>query len=98
MGDIVPLHHLSFGGEVGRRPGEGALLPAVKPVSAFLMTEVLIDSIGQHGDGIAEVSGERVFVPFTLPGERVEIAREGERATLLRIIEPSAERAEPSSP
>jgi len=62
------------------------------------MTEVLIDSIGQHGDGIAEIGGERVFVPFTLPGERVEIAREGERGTLLRIIAPSAERAEPISP
>jgi 23S rRNA (uracil1939-C5)-methyltransferase len=62
------------------------------------MTEVLIDSIGQHGDGIAEIGGERVFVPFTLPGERVEIARDGERGTLLRIIAPSAERAEPISP
>jgi len=62
------------------------------------MTEVTIDSIGQHGDGIAEIGGERVFVPFTLPGERVEIAREGERGTLLSIIEPSAERAEPISP
>lgn len=62
------------------------------------MTEIIIQSMGQHGDGIAEVGGERVFVPFTLPGERVEIAREGERGTLLRILEPSAERAEPISP
>ena len=62
------------------------------------MTETIIKSLGQHGDGIAEVEGERVFVPFTLPGERVEIAREGERGTLLSILEPSAERAEPISP
>ena len=62
------------------------------------MTEVLIQSLGQHGDGIADVAGERVFVPFTLPGERVEIARDGERGTLLRILEPSADRAEPISP
>lgn len=62
------------------------------------MTEIIIQSLGQHGDGIAEVGGERVFVPFTLPGERVEISREGERGTLLRILEPSAERAEPISP
>lgn len=35
---------------------------------------------GQHGDGIAEVAGvARQFVPFTLPGERVDIARDGER-------------------
>lgn len=59
------------------------------------MTEVLIDSIGQHGDGIAEVGGERVFVPFTLPGERVEIARDGERGTPLEVLEPSPDRAEP---
>ena len=62
------------------------------------MTEVTIDSIGQHGDGVAEIGGERVFVPFTLPGERVEISREGERGTLLNIIAPSDERAEPISP
>lgn len=62
------------------------------------MTEVTIDSIGQHGDGVAEIGGERVFVPFTLPGERVEIARDGERGTLLSIIAPSDERAEPISP
>ena len=62
------------------------------------MTETIIKSLGQHGDGIAEVEGERVFVPFTLPGERVEIAREGERGTLLSILEPSAGRAEPISP
>ena len=62
------------------------------------MTEVLIDSIGQHGDGVAEIGGERVYVPFTLPGERVEISRDGERGTLLRVIEPSDARAEPISP
>ena len=62
------------------------------------MTEVTIDSIGQHGDGVAEIGGERVYVPFTLPGERVEIARDGERGTLLSIIAPSEDRAEPISP
>lgn len=62
------------------------------------MTEVLIQSLGQHGDGIAEIAGDKVFVPFTLPGERVEIARDGERGTLLSILAPSAERATPISP
>ena len=62
------------------------------------MTEILIDSLGQHGDGIAEIGLDRVFVPFTLPGERVEIAREGERGTLLRVLEPSAARVEPICP
>jgi 23S rRNA (uracil1939-C5)-methyltransferase len=62
------------------------------------MTEILIDSLGQHGDGIAEIGLDRVFVPFTLPGERVEITREGERGTLLGVLEPSAARVEPICP
>ena len=62
------------------------------------MTELLIQSLGQHGDGVAEDAGARVFVPFTLPGERVEARLDGERGTLIRVIEPSAERAEPISP
>ena len=62
------------------------------------MTELTIQSLGQHGDGIAELDGGRVYVPFTLPGERVEIARAGERGTLIRIIEPAPERTEPTCP
>ena len=29
-----------------------------------------IQSLGQRGEGIAEADGKRVYVPFTLPGER----------------------------
>jgi 23S rRNA (uracil1939-C5)-methyltransferase len=54
---------------------------------------VKIDHIGHQGDGV--VAGERLFVPYTLPGETVEIAREGERARLLKILTPSPERIEP---
>jgi 23S rRNA (uracil1939-C5)-methyltransferase len=59
------------------------------------MSEVRIDSIGRQGDGVAETENGRVHVAFTLPGERVEIAEEGERATLLRVTEPSGERIAP---
>src|SRR5688500_14481295 len=34
--------------------------------------ELLIESVGARGDGIARLGEARVFVPFTLPGERVE--------------------------
>ncbi len=51
-----------------------------------------IDTIGRQGDGIAETAQGRVHVAYTLPGERVEIEREDERDTLLKIIEPSADR------
>ncbi|HEY4163168.1 MAG TPA: TRAM domain-containing protein [Dongiaceae bacterium] len=32
-----------------------------------------ITELGAQGDGIAEVAGERVYVPFALPGEKVEV-------------------------
>ena len=63
-----------------------------------MIQPVTITALGQQGDGIAEVDGERVFVPFTLPGERVEIERDGARGTLLQVLEPSPDRAEPISP
>lgn len=56
---------------------------------------VTIDRLGHRGDGIAETPGGAVFVPLALPGEEVEIEREGERGRLLRVIVPSAERVEP---
>ena len=57
--------------------------------------ELVIDSIGRQGDGVASTAQGRMHVSYTLPGERVEIAREGERGTLLRIIEPSPDRIAP---
>lgn len=55
--------------------------------------ELLIRRIGAQGDGVADLDGEPVFVPFTLPGERIEV--DGERARLLRVLEPSPERIAP---
>lgn len=59
---------------------------------------VSISSLGHSGDGIAEIPGGRVFVPYTLPGETVEIERTSERGTLLRLVTPSADRVAPSCP
>ncbi|MBN9010988.1 MAG: class I SAM-dependent RNA methyltransferase, partial [Rhizobiales bacterium] len=44
---------------------------------------------------LAEIAGERVYVPLTLPGERVEIERDGPRARLVSIITPSPDRVAP---
>lgn len=64
------------------------------------MSEVVrIDSMGRQGDGVAGASHGRVHVAFTLPGELVEIERQedqGDRGTLLRVIEPSADRITPA--
>lgn len=56
---------------------------------------VTISTLGHGGDGIAEIDGTRLFVPFTLPGEVVEIERRGDRASLVRVIEPSPDRVTP---
>jgi 23S rRNA (uracil1939-C5)-methyltransferase len=56
-----------------------------------------ITALGHEGDGIAETSAGRVFVPFTLPGETVEVERgeQPDRATLVEVIAPSADRIAP---
>jgi len=60
--------------------------------------QTIIQSLGQRGEGIAEINGQRVYVPFTLPGETVDIDVDGERGTLTTLLTPSASRAEPFCP
>ena len=66
------------------------------------MVEVLtIDHIGHRGDGVAEVDGQAVYVPFALPDERVEVenvAKHPDRRRLVRIDLPSSDRIEPICP
>ena len=57
--------------------------------------ELLIRRIGAQGDGVADLEGQSIFVPFTLPGERIEAEISGDRARLQRVLAPSAERAAP---
>ncbi len=60
------------------------------------MTEtVTIDRIGHRGDGIAETEGGPVYVPLTMPGESVQIARSGSRGRLQAIVTRSPQRVEP---
>lgn len=65
------------------------------------MTEQLtIARLGHRGDGVAEAA-EPVFVPYTLPGEVVEVEAvpgHPDRRHLLRVITPSAERIPPICP
>ncbi len=65
--------------------------------------ELTIDSLGAGGDGIAHEGARRVFVPFTLPGERVravidEDTAEGARARLVELLTAAPERAAPPCP
>jgi 23S rRNA (uracil1939-C5)-methyltransferase len=56
---------------------------------------VRIESLGHAGDGIAETSDGRVFVPFTLPHEVVAIVRSGNRGRLTAVEEASPLRVAP---
>src|SRR5215217_8822765 len=63
-----------------------------------MTTITTITSLGHKGEGVAEIEGRKVFVPLTLPGETVEIEADGERGTLVGVIAPAANRAEPFCP
>jgi 23S rRNA (uracil1939-C5)-methyltransferase len=57
-----------------------------------------ISSLGHKGEGVADIDGRKVFVPFALPGETVEIDADGERGTLRGVIAAAANRIEPFCP
>ena len=63
--------------------------------------EVVIDSLGANGDGIAVTGDELLYIPMTLPGEKVRVkigeARgNGRSAKTLQILKKSADRVIPS--
>ncbi|WP_439573428.1 class I SAM-dependent RNA methyltransferase [Phreatobacter sp.] len=59
-----------------------------------MTTCLTISHVGHRGDGVAEGR----FVPFTLPGEVVEVEGEAERAAPVRIVSPSPDRVAPPCP
>ncbi|MCV6601102.1 MAG: class I SAM-dependent RNA methyltransferase [Cohaesibacter sp.] len=60
--------------------------------------DVMIDSLGARGDGIAHHQGKAMFVPYALAGERVRITPRGERAELEEVVVSSADRIDPICP
>lgn len=65
-------------------------LPSADPVER----ELEVGAVGARGDGLA--AGEsRLFAPFTLPGERVRARITGDRAEVLEVLAPSADRETP---
>jgi len=55
------------------------------------MKQITIDRLGHQGDGVAQGGGE-VFVPYSLPGEVVELTAEGD---LHAVLQPSEQRITP---
>ena len=66
------------------------------------MTERLtIRHLGRRGDGVTDTAEGPVFVPYTLPGESVEVERVAghpDRRHLLHVETPSVERVAPICP
>lgn len=57
--------------------------------------EVIIDSVGARGDGIA---AGPLYLPFTLPGELVSARGSGERTALAEVLRASPDRVTPPCP
>jgi 23S rRNA (uracil1939-C5)-methyltransferase len=57
--------------------------------------ELDIESVGGEGDGVA---AGPIFVPFSLPGERVRAQGSGDRRALMEVLAASEERVEPPCP
>ena len=59
------------------------------------MQDFVIDSMGAKGDGVA---AGPLYAPLTLPGERVRAERQGDRAEVEAILQPSPDRVTPPCP
>ena len=65
------------------------------------MSTLEIDAVGQRGDGVAAGADGPIYVPCTLPGERVEVEDwpgHPDRRQLLTVEQPSPERIAPICP
>lgn len=54
-----------------------------------------IARLGAQGDGVADAAPGPVFVPYALPGERVQADVRGDRARLIAVTVPSPDRIAP---
>lgn len=61
-----------------------------------MSSTITIDRLGGQGDGVATTAQGQVFVPFALPGERVNVAMGDKKADLVAVITPSSLRVAPA--
>lgn len=59
---------------------------------------LLIERLGNRGEGVARTEQGLVFVPYALEGETVIAETNGERGRLVDIVAPSPDRIEPFCP
>ena len=63
----------------------------------------LVDGISHSGEGVARIEGKATFIPFTIPGETVEVKivdekKNFQRASLEEVLSASSDRTEPPCP
>lgn len=61
--------------------------------------ELTINSLGFMADGIGDYNGQSIFVPYSLPSDKLKVsiesvAKDGYRAKIVEITEPSKDRQE----
>lgn len=59
------------------------------------MAEVKIEKLGRQGDGIFFENGKEVFVPYSLPGDVLDVTGKGPRRSISEVVQPSADRNQP---
>src|SRR3954465_7105504 len=75
-----------------------------KPASASAFpVELTVTEVGARGDGLANHGGRRVYVPLTVPGDRIsgllgEPRGDGIITRMLAPLEPDPIRADPPCP
>lgn len=73
------------------------------PFSYHQEIELTIESLSNQGDGVGRIDNWVVFVPYTLPGEKVRARvyrndKNCSNADLVEVLEPSPHRVEPQCP
>jgi 23S rRNA (uracil1939-C5)-methyltransferase len=66
-----------------------------------VVEHLTIDHVGHHGDGVAVVGGQSIYVPYALPGETIEVApvpAHPDRRRLLQVDVASPDRITPFCP
>ncbi|MEX6633193.1 class I SAM-dependent RNA methyltransferase [Hyphococcus lacteus] len=52
----------------------------------------MIEKLGARGDGLAMVDGKPIYIPYTVPNDKVEISFRGERGTVRSILNAGPDR------
>jgi len=74
-----------------------------RPVLSREPLDATVDGFTHGGEGVVRIEGKAVFVPGTIPGERVRVRvvddrKRWARAELVEVLDPSPDRVEPPCP